>query len=371
MKSVILFFFALLLCTSKTSAQFLITEQEADLSILLDSLRASTTDKAKARWNGEFRALMQKTLEDPAAFTYPFETLRTVGKIDSPDGKVRIFSWNVEQADQSQFYCAFVLKKDDNRPEHKVYELIDNSFMLPPRTDEVVESASWYGALYYQIIPVEKGNKTYYTVLGWDGNTTSSNIKLIDALTFGGNSVKLGAPIFKMGDVTKRRVYFEHSEKSVMSLRWDEDQKRIMFDHLSPETPTMEGFYEYYVPDMSYDAFEFNGTKWILVEDVIGINKDQQVVHVNHFDSKTGETTEEVVENKWIDPTTEGSPASKEVHTAVTPESAAGASDKTAKGDKKDPNNALDAYNGQKRHKKEKTGSGKLPGATSKTKKRK
>jgi len=353
MKSLILLS-TLLLFSAKAVAQIAIYEQEPELRVLLDSLRASRTDGAKATWNEQFRTLLKKTLEDPAAFTYPFDQLATIGKIDSPDGKIRIFTWNVEQADQSQYYSGFVLRKDDNKPGHKVFELVDNGDMSMSKTDEMLEGDNWYGALYYKIIPVEKSNKTYYTVLGWDGHSTMSNIKLIDVLYFSGNSLKLGYPLFKSGSVTKRRVYFEHSEKTVMSLRWDEEQKRIMFDHLSPETPALEGFYEYYVPDMSLDAYEFQGTKWVLIEDVIGVNKGNDQVHMNHIDPKTGAVEEVVVENKWIDPTTEGSPASKEVHTAMTPELASGApSDKASKDAKKDPNNALDIYN-SKRHKKDK-----------------
>jgi len=354
----------------KPVAQIAVHEQEPDLRILLDSLRAARTDEAKASWNDQFRTLLKTTLENPDAFTYPFQQLQTLGKIDSPDGKVRIFTWNVEQADQSQYYSGFVLRKEDNKPGHKVFELVDNGDMSMSKTDEVLESDNWYGALYYKIIPVEKSNKTYYTVLAWDGHSTMTNIKLIDVLYFSGNSMKLGYPLFKSGTVTKRRVYFEHSEKSVMSLRWDEDQKRIMFDHLSPETPALEGFYEYYVPDMSLDAYEFQGNKWVLLEDVIGVNKGNEQVHMNRLNEKTGETEVVVVDNKWIDPTTEGSPASKEVHIAMTPELATGTSDKPDKTDKdikKDPNNALDAYNNKKRHKKDKepvspySGSGKKP----------
>ena len=352
MKSLVLLSF--LFFSARLVAQVAIYEQEPELRVLLDSLRAARTDADKARLNEAFRTMLQTTLANPDAFSYPFQQLTTVGKIDSPDGRIRVFSWNVEQDDQSQFYCDFVLKKEENKEGHKVIELIDNSAVVMPKTEETLEATNWYGALYYQIIPIEKSNKTYYTLLGWDGNTTMSNIKLIDVLYFSGNTVKLGYPLFKTMTDTKRRIYFEHSEKSVMSLRWDEDQKRIMFDHLSPETPTMEGFYEYYVPDMSYDAFEFQGTKWVLVEDVIGVNKGNHQVHLNRLDTKTGEIDSSVVESKWIDPTTEGSPASKEVHIAVTPEIAAGSGDKPGKEPKKDPANALEAYDQSKHSKKEK-----------------
>lgn len=369
MKALILLSFSLIFAASKATAQIAVHEQEPELRMLLDSLRIATTDENKARWNEQFRTLLQTTLEKPDAFSYPFQQLATIGKIDSPDGKIRIFSWNVEQADQSQFYCAFVLKKEDNKPGHKVFELTDNGDRSMSKTDEMLEGSNWYGALYYRIIPIEKSNKTYYTLLAWDGHSTMSNIKLIDVLYFTGNSVKLGYPLFKVGSVTKRRVYFEHSEKSVMSLQWDQSQQRILFDHLSPETPSLEGFYQYYVPDMSLDAFEFQGTKWVLIEDVVGVNKGTAKVHMNRIDPKTGGIEEEVVDNKWIDPTTEGSPASKEVHIAVTPESAA--TDKAVKGDKapkKDANNALDAYDPKKDRRRGRDATTPYPGAGRKKK---
>lgn len=327
--------------------------QEIELQSLLDSLRAAKDDASKEKWNLEFKTQLQRSLNEPTAFTYPFSKLRTVGKVDSPDKQIRIISWNVEQDDESQKYYAFVLKADEKKGTFKVIELVDNSMMLPSRTDEVLDPDNWYGALYYQIIPVEKNNKTYYTLLGWDGNSNISNIKLIDVLYFTGNSLKLGAPIFKSGDKTEHRVYMEHSEKTVMSLRWEEEYQRIIFDHLSPETASMEGFYEFYVPDMSYDALVFKGNKWTLVEDVIGINHDDETVKLQTMNAKTGEVEETDMPNKWIDPTTSGAPGGKEVHLAMTPELAEGtdATDKPTKTVKKDPKNAMETYDAKKHHK--------------------
>jgi hypothetical protein len=353
MKKFIFPFVILLTCSLNVLAQDAIVNQEAELESLLDSLRAAKDDVSKARWNADFRKQLLQSLNEPTAMTYPFARLKTVGKIDSPDGLVRIVCWNVEQQDQTQKYYAFVLKADERKGTHTVIELIDRSEILMARTDEVLDADMWYGALYYKIVPVEKSNKTYYTLLGWDGNNTSSNIKLIDVLYFSGNSLKLGAPMFRNGDETKRRIYMEHSEKATMSLRWDEDHNRIIFDHLSPETPTMEGFHEYYVPDLSYDAYVYKGTKWQLVEDVIGVNKDQESVKLHTINPRTEEIVESEVDNKWIDPTTEGSPASKEVHVAALPEDEGdpGKPEKTTT-KKTDPKNALEAWD-EKKHKKD------------------
>jgi hypothetical protein len=351
MKKFIFSFVILLICSPIATAQDAIVNQETELASLLDSLRAAKDDVSKAKWNTAFKKQLEQSLNEPTAFTYPFSRLKTVGKIDSPDNLVRIVCWNVEQQDETQKYYAFVLKADQRKGTHTVIELVDRSEILMARTDETLDADMWYGALYYKIIPVEKSNKTYYTLLGWDGNNTSSNIKLIDMLYFSGNSAKLGAPMFKNGDETKRRVYMEHSEKTTMSLRWDEDHSRIIFDHLSPETPTMEGFYEYYVPDLSYDAYVYKGTKWQLIEDVIGVNKDAETVKVKAINPRTEEIVETEIDNKWIDPTTEGSPASKEVHIAALPDDEGATSGKPEKAKKTDPKNALEAWDEKKNKK--------------------
>jgi len=372
MKYVLAFLIFTYLFSSSLMAQEAIIQQEVELQSLLDSLRAAKNDDAKNKWNLQFKKQLTVSLNEPTAFTFPFSNLLTIGKITSPDNKIRIFSWNVEQDDQTQKYYGFVVKNDDKNGVHTVIELIDNSFMLPMKTDEVLDADNWYGALYYEIIPVEKSNKTYYTLLGWDGNSTMSNIKLIDVLYFSGNTVKLGTPIFKTADGLKRRVYMEHSEKTVMSLRWDGIHKRIIFDHLSPESPTMEGFYEFYVPDMSYDAYVFQNNKWVLMEDVIGVNVDTESITVKSINPRTQEIEETELVNKWIDPTSSGSPAGKEIHIAVTPDNVEELdAEKTSKTKNTgEPKTALEIYN-EKKHKKEKDASQTFANGGKKHKKKK
>lgn len=332
------------------SAQFPMPERASDLSALLDILRSAPNDSLREKANTTFHDLLAKTLAEPSAFAYPFKELTSVGVIDSPDGQVRIVGWNVEQDDRSQRYYAFVLKRDDRKGIHKLFELTDNPDPYLGRTDEILESENWYGALYYQIIPTERNNKTVYIVLGWDGASDRTNMKIIDALTFSGNNVKLGAPMFKLRDIVQKRVYFEHSEKAVMSLRWDETQARIMFDHLSPESSSLEGFYEYYVPDMSYDALEQQGNRWVLVEDVIGLNKQPETVRVSTYDEKTGEVKTKDVENSWVDPSKGGAP--ENIHVAAMPDKTAPVDEKAGKKD--DKRTAQEIWDEKKRHRKDK-----------------
>jgi hypothetical protein len=351
--------------------QFDFHARERELAETLDSLRAAKDNAAKKKWNDIFKKDIANTLEQPHVFDHQFTLLPSVGIIESPDHLLKIVNWNVEQDDQTQVYNAFVLLKDARKGTHKVWELIDKSWMLMGEPKEILESSSWYGALYYSIIPVEKNNKTYYTVLGWDGGTRMSNTKLIDVIHFTGNKLKLGAPIFKTSTETLNRVFFEHSERAYMSLKYESQYKRIIFDHLSPETPAVEGVREFYVPDMSYDAFIFENGKWILKEDVIGVNKKSDAVVINAADPRTGEVKEIETDGKWVDPTSSGSPASKEVHIAVTPDQESKTTSETdaKKKDSKEQKSAMEIYEEKNKGKKDKGGKSIL-GNTKKPKKK-
>jgi hypothetical protein len=322
----------------------LIEQREDTLSMLLTSLRSFQKDKQKDSANSIFKAYLRKTLDLPEAFSYSFSKLNTVGFVDSPDGEVRIVNWNIEQQDQTQKYHCFVLKK--TKSGISVSELIENP-ETSPRPDGILEAGNWYGALYYKIIPKEKGSKKMYVVLGWDGNNSASTIKLIDVLYFAGSTPKLGSPVFKLNGTTAKRIFFEHSKKVSISVKYEPEYDRIIYDHLSPETPALAGFYSFYVPDLSYDALYFKDNKWILKEDVIGVNKsDGEKKEVYIKNERSGKIEKVEIKDKWESPEDASAPAGGSEHKAVLPDSEVKEEEKKKeelekkvdKKDKRDPN---------------------------------
>lgn len=320
MKRFLVFSFTFL-SISAFAQDYDLTSAEDRLMTKLDALRSAENDDAKKQANEEFKSDLEAVLEYKESFEHSFSLLTTVGFIDSEDKMVRIINWNVEQDDKTQRYYGFVQHFDKRKKELTVTELKEDVWGIK-QPDEVVAADKWYGALYYKIIPIKKGSKTIYTVLGWDGNTTLSNIKLIDAMYINGRSVKFGSPIFKVGKETKKRMFYEHSEKVTMVLRYEDNRERIMMDHLSPETPTMKGYYSFYVPDLSYDAFVFEDKKWVLKEDVIGVSPqgDKETIEVLTKDPKTGRLVKRKIDNDWQDPSDPNAPAGGNEHVAITPE---------------------------------------------------
>lgn len=320
--------FILLGSTLLAQNDSLLIHREQQLKTYLARLRESKSSEEKAQSNQLFKDYLLETIKMEGAFAYPFSELKTLGSIKSPDNAFRLFNWNVEQDDRSNKYYCFILRFDEKKKEWTTIELIDNSAAMPAKPTEILDEKNWYGALYYRIIPVEKSNKTLYTILGWDGNI-GTNTKLVDVLSFSGNKVKLGNPIFKMNDGLHKRLFFEHSKKAFMSLNYDEARQRIVYDHLSPETPNLVGFYEYYVPDFSYDELYFENNKWHVLEDVVGVNnKSDKSYTLRHINPKNGEVVSKEVKNNWIDPSDKNAPAGGNTHVAVVPETENGKSDK-------------------------------------------
>jgi hypothetical protein len=342
MKIFVSFLFIFLSCLSSYGqSQYSIISKEQELAILLDSLRKAPTDIERIEINYSFKELLRQTLELPEAFTYSFSRLETIGFINSPDGNLRIVNWNLEMADRTHRYFCYLLHYDSKSEEIKLHELSEGYNSLAEYPMDVLSYDNWYGCLYYKIIPFEKGSKTLYAVLGWDGNNEMSAIKLIDVLSFSNGEPTLGASVFKKSkNETLNRVIFQFNKKAYFSLKYEADYLRIVFDHLMPEAPNLEGLYSFYVPDLSYDAFVLDGNKWVLFEDVVVVNPDDEESVVTYVRNKrTGELQEKKVKSKWLNPEDNGAPISGIAHTAVTPDM--------------DVNNPI-AYNGNETIKKQK-----------------
>ena len=316
---IILFSFSFQVFGQKNNTQFRETEEE--LSKLLTELRAVKGDDKLNEINEKFKTAFGKALDMDGAFDYPFASLNSVGKIYSDDKLVRVITWNVQYEDLMHNYFSFIMKKDERRERVYVIELKREKQHFGMIQEETVTNENWYGALYYDIIDVQRRNKTYYTLLGYDANDQRSSIKLIDVLYFTGKIPNFGYPIFDVAQGRAKRVIFEHSNKATMSLRYDKERNKIIFDHLTPESPGLKEFREYYVPDMSYDAYDWNGTQWILIEDIIANNKEvSNNVNLKAYDAQLDSVVSVPTKGKWINPEDPNSPIDGGKHQAVTPD---------------------------------------------------
>ncbi len=300
------------------SGQTDLQKEELKLNEELLNFRAEFTAEGMDKANISFASKMKDFLLLDGAFNYKFKLLETVAVLDSPDGKIRIVNWNIEYPDFSYSFGGFVMHK--NNKNVSVFELKDVFDPYQSKPKGIVNEDNWYGALYYKIIPFLNGRNTEYLLLGWDGGTTGSNYKVLDVLSVSKKHIYFGSPVFNSNGEFSKRVVFEYSDRANMTMRYEVKYGRIVMDHLSPEAPSMEGVYSYYVPDFSYDAYVFDGKYWKLKEDIIAVNNPQE--SNNEFiqlNPRTGRLEKKRFKKDWINPTNSGVKGEIE-HVARIPE---------------------------------------------------
>lgn len=202
-------------------------------------------------------------LQTNNAFQHSFDSLSAIGKVQSEDGNVRIFTWNLVRNNGT--YTYFGLLQYSNKATNKVntFKLIDKSDSIVSPENARLTPEQWYGALYYEIVQTKLDNQMLYTLLGWDGNTIYTNKKLIESLTFtASGKPKFGSSVFKFDRKKQKRVFFEYSRMANMMLSYSAEMGKIVFDHLSPSEPIYEGNVAYYGPDFTFDGFAFENDVW-------------------------------------------------------------------------------------------------------------
>ena len=271
------------------------------------------SDAEKQRFNSELVNQFEAILKEPNSFSYPFDSLKTeMAVLTSADNKFRIINWNVPKSDETEDYYGFIqenytntIKKGLFKREHidsvQLYSLIDKSAEIKNPENAITDNKKWFGALYNKIIIKKTKAKTYYTLLAWDGNDKFTKKKIIEVLTFDANGTpRFGADIFNMQKKYPKRVIFEYSANCNISLRYSAKKDSIVFDHLAPNSPQLEGQFQYYCSDGSYDGFGFKRGKWNYGEYINATNeKDEK-------DKLYGDPHDKSVGNnesiKYIDP---------------------------------------------------------------------
>ena len=233
------------------------------------SLNASS-DSARLSKDSQFLRLLEETLQQDVSFSYPFDSLNSISILRSEDSTLRIYTWTLPHLDGTYSYSGLIQLKNSVSSPIQVLKLNDQSNNSEKDFAKLaLDAEHWYGSLYYDIIDVEIGGDPYYTLLGWKGNNRQSTKKVIDVMQIDrNNQVIFGEPVFDRGDETKSfRVIYEFSAESSMTISYDTINKAIVCDHLFPSHPSLKGHYEFYGPDLSFDAFIFKDGIWNYEED--------------------------------------------------------------------------------------------------------
>ncbi|MBC7567030.1 MAG: hypothetical protein H7223_08680 [Pedobacter sp.] len=263
--------------------------QDSLVKISDEVFTAQTTGTRFSR-NAAFIKTLVNSLKTPTSFSYPFDSLKRLSIVKSPDNSFRIISWFIPLDDGSyRFFGTVQMATKDGRL--KLYPLIDNTDNIFD-ANVILDNKNWYGARYYEIVPViVNGRQPYYVLVGWKGNNTKTTKKVLDVLSFEKDQPIFGKPVFEgpKGSTAKNRIVFEYNKLNSMTLTFDNTINMIVFDHLAPFADDMVGNYQYYASDLSFDAYQILNGTLKLVENVELKNDPNNMdeLYVDPKDKKT------------------------------------------------------------------------------------
>ncbi len=242
------------------------------LNSLFIEIAQTKNDDKKEALNNEIIETLNGFLHNPESFDHAIDSLKYLSCLKSSDNALRIYTWNLCYSDGLFKYFGFVQQKANGKI--KVYGLYDrrNKNIYTQQTQKDLEyytTSEWYGCIYYECVTNNWNSRTYYTLIGWDGADNLINRKVIEVLAF----TKRGIPVFekkmfKVDRMISNRLVFEYADRATMLLRYNEKHKIIVIDHLSPSEDRFVDMHQYYGPDMSFDALEFKGGRWLLESNI-------------------------------------------------------------------------------------------------------
>jgi hypothetical protein len=264
----------LLFSAAEGKSQVISEETPLLLENLYDRLIDNYDDNSRIRINDSIKTIIESYVASDTVFTHRFTNLRYMGQITSPDSLLKIVTWNLVLSTNTNRYFCYLIKKSEAGEKNRVYRLTSSYREEPVLTDTTYSEPDWYGALYYDIKPYQVANRKCWILLGIDYGNPFISRKIIEVLSFDSDgSIIFGKKWFASGDKIKYRDVFEYASNGMMSLRFSSD-KSIVFDHLVPFSPSLKDDRQYYGPDYSFDAYNYENGLWRLIINVDARNKE-------------------------------------------------------------------------------------------------
>lgn len=282
---------------------------ELQMKNLMDLVFDAPTDNERFNANERLVIVMDEVLSMENSFDYPFSDLKRISNLKSSDNRFRIFTWAVLSQDGSFENFGFVQALNESSGDYEVYRLNDKSEDIFNPELAKCDNSNWFGAVYYEILTTKYENRTFYTLLGFDGNNIYTKRKVIEPIVFKARSGKpeFGATYFYK-EKDRKRYVFEYNAEASFFLKWDnqyyEDMSRgkkssfmssifkknqnrnkiiepsiakeemIVYEVLEPMYEGLEGKTQFYVSSGYVNGFKFDKGRWRFIEKVLPRNKE-------------------------------------------------------------------------------------------------
>ena len=207
----------------------LMANYQSELQQLFEEVYTAPTDNQRYLASESAVKLFTEALSVENSIRWQWDFGSKVSVLTAPDKKFRIITWPVVN-DVGEYECfGLVQALNERTKEYDVYELHDRSELIVNRQEEILGPDRWLGAVYQELITSTYENRTYYTLLGWNGVDYLTQRKIIEPICFksGGSQPQFGQNLFRK-EPNLRRVVLEYTKTAMVTLRYEEQYVRFI-----------------------------------------------------------------------------------------------------------------------------------------------
>lgn len=277
---------------------------QSSLATLIERVATAPTDNERYLASEDAVALLAAALEEEGSEKWHWTLPPYASVLTSPDGRLRLFTWAVVR-DNGEYECFGAVQfYNDHDEEYQYLLLNDKSEDILNREESILSADNWFGAVYQDIIQTQMGERTLYTLLGWNGVDNLTERKIIEPVILRGGVPQFGVAAFRR-ERNLRRIVLEYSNDAMVHLAYETQvvqeiirervkvkgtnrrrtvetvkehrERMIIFDEVEPQVPGMEGLFQYYVPSGVELAYAFADGKWEMRGGAQGRLKDKRL----------------------------------------------------------------------------------------------
>ncbi len=265
-----LLFFLLILFRFVLQTDLISAQSPDSLHVLIVKMQRGETDEIRKTAANDFLNRFLDSLNLKGSFEHSFSEFKNIAITVDESKKVKTYTWTYPNySGDKYFYYGYIQVKTEKQDSILLYTLSDSTNAISKPESEKLSAEKWFGAAYYAINKIKYKGVNYYILLGWKGYNQSITKKVIEAFYVENGKLKFGSPLFKSGSVYKNRLIFSFAAQATMSLRFESNGKKIVFDHLSaPKSKNEVDLASQSGPDGTYDTFLLKKGRYILERDV-------------------------------------------------------------------------------------------------------
>lgn len=237
-----------------------------EIAFYSDVMVNSDLDQHRIRAHEQFLHSMHSLVSLDQSYEVSLDSIPWISVLHGDD--LRIVTWQLRLSDEEYKYGGFIQSPD------RLVELKDTRPWINGSLRNTYSPDTWYGAIYYKIIPFEMEGKRSYILFGFNAENSLLNTKVADVLDLSGKDPKFGMPVFGRKEESQTRLILTYSDASSVQLIFDPELNAIVHDHLENLVGVGPAGESLPVSDGSQEGWFLKEGKWLYEEEVYDIKSE-------------------------------------------------------------------------------------------------